>query len=66
VPIVVLAINVCDGRGSKFFGGDVFQASQIDPINSIYIGRVTNAERAHATVFTEIVFVAFGVEQVFG
>ena len=66
MPIVVLAINVCDRRRSKLFGGDVFQASLIDPINSIYIGRVTNAERAHATVFAEIVLVASGVEQVFG
>ena len=65
MPIVVLAVNVCDGRGSKLFGGDVFQASQVDPIDSIYVGRVTNAERAHATVFAEIVLVAFGVEQVF-
>jgi hypothetical protein len=65
VPIVVLAINVCDRRRSKLFGGDVFQASQVDPIDSIYVGRVTNAERAHATVFAEIVLVAFGVEQVF-
>ena len=65
MPIVVLAINVCDRRRSKLFGGDVFQASQVDPIDSIYVGRVTNAERAHATVFAEIVLVAFGVEQVF-
>ena len=34
MPIVVLAINVCDGRGSKLFGGNVFQASQIYSINS--------------------------------
>ena len=66
MPIVVLAINVCDRRRSKLFGGDVFQASQVDPIDSIYVGRVTNAKRAYATVFAEIVLVAFGVEQVFG
>ena len=66
MPVVVFAVDVDYGRGGKLFGCDVFQAPQVNPINSIDVRCVTNAKRAHAAVFTEIVFVALGVEQIFG
>ena len=64
--LVVLAVDVDYWRGGKLFGCDVFQAPQVNPINSISVRRVTNAKRAHAAVFAEIVLVALGVEQVLG
>lgn len=66
MPIVVFAVDVDYGRGGKLFGGDAFQAPQVNPINSIDVRCVTNAKRAHATMFAEIVFVALGVEQILG
>lgn len=66
MPVIVLAVDVNDRRGRKLFGCDVFQAPQVNPINSINVRCVTNAKRAHAAVFAEIVLVALGVEQVLG
>ena len=66
MPVVVLAVDVDYWRGGKLFGRDVFQAPQVNPINSIDVRCVTNAKRAHAAVFAEIVLVALGVEQVLG
>ena len=66
MPLVMLAVYVNDRRGRKLLGCGVFQAPQVNPINSINVRRVTNAKRAHAAVFAEIVLVALGVEQIFG
>jgi hypothetical protein len=66
MPVIVLAVDVNDRRRRKLFGRDVFKASQVNAVNSINVGSVTNAKRTHAAVFAEIVLVALGVEQVFG
>jgi hypothetical protein len=63
MPVVVLAVDVNDRRGRKLFGCNVFQAPQVNPINSTSARCVTNAKRAHAAVFAEIVFVALGVNK---
>ena len=66
MPVVVLTVDVNDRRRRKRFGCDVFQTPQVNPINSINVRGVTNAKRAYAAVFAEIVLVALGVEQIFG
>jgi len=63
----VLAVDVNDRRGGKLFGRDIFKTPQVNSINSIVdVRSIPNAKRAHAAVFTEIVLVALGVEQIFG
>ena len=63
---VMLAVNVSNWGSRKFFRRHIFQAAQVDTVNSIPIRGVAYAERAHAAVLAEIVLVAHGVEQIFG
>ena len=62
MPVVVLAVDVNDRRGGKLFGCNVFQAPQVNSINSIDVRCVANAKRPYPAVFAEIVLVALGVE----
>ena len=66
MPVVMLAVDVNDRRGGKLFGRDIFKTPQIDSVNSVDVRRVANAKRPHPTMFTKIVLVALGVEQIFG
>jgi hypothetical protein len=64
--LIVLAVNVDNRCGCKLLGRNIFQATRVNPVDSIDVRRVANAKRAHAAVFAEIVLVASGVEQIFG
>ena len=63
---VMPAVNVSDWRSRKFFRGGVFQASQVDAVDSITIRRAADAKGAHAAVFAEIVLITHRIEQIFG
>ena len=62
MPVVMLPVDVNDWRPRKLLGRGVFQTPQVNAVNAIHLRCVTDAKRAHAAVFAEIVLVALGVE----
>jgi hypothetical protein len=60
------AVNVSDWGSRKFFRSRVFQASQIDAVDSITIRRAADAKGAHTAVFAEIMLITHRIEQIFG
>ncbi len=60
----MFAVDVGDWGSSKLFRSYIFQAPQIDAVNSNTLRGVAYAESAYAAVFAEVVLIAHGVEQV--
>ena len=58
MPVIVFAVNVGDWSSREFFRGDIFQTAQIDTKNSTLSRDISDAERAHTTVLTEMVLIA--------
>ena len=51
-PVVVLAVDIDDGRRRQFFRRDIFQAAQIDAADLPGARHVADTERAHAAMAT--------------
>ena len=66
MPVVMFAVNVSNGSSREFFRSDIFQAAQIYAKDLTNPRDISDAKRAHATAFAEIVLIAHGVEQIFG
>lgn len=64
LPVVAATINVDDRGGCEFFVGRVIQAHQVDAVHLAHGCFVAHAKRTYAAVFTKIVVIFLGVEEV--